>query len=86
MSITEVRKITCDFCGYAEEIGASHNNAARVMALRNGWKFMAYQGLMPGTVTKSNGRQASAKQVDACPNCELPMPDELAQALRKADR
>lgn len=78
MSITKIAQLTCDLCGHSEQIDDGHNTAARVKALKRGWKFMVYQNLPTGRGSKVNGQ---AKQIDACPSCELPMPDEMVDKL-----
>lgn len=80
--ITKVSQLTCDLCGTGELIQNGHNTAARIEAQGRGWKFMSYQGLPTGKATRSTpGMQA--KQIDACPGCNLPMPDELVERLKK---
>lgn len=74
MSITKVSQLTCDGCGHSELSESSDVTMARLQAMKSGWKFMAYQGLVV------NGK-ARARQWDACKSCDLPTPEEVTELL-----
>jgi hypothetical protein len=66
--------INCDGCGKTELAEAQEAVHARVEISRKGWKHLNYQGFL------INGKNRS-QQWDACPDCELPDPEEVVAKL-----
>lgn len=76
MTLRKQVVIECDCCGTTELSVAQEAVHARVEISRKGWKFLSYQN--QNFVV--NGKMRS-RQWDACPECELPEPEEVLAKL-----